>query len=110
MESTTHNLRRMTASESQAAAGAFHQTMKTRRSVRNFCPDPLPEGVIEKAILTAGTAPNGANLQPWHFAIVRSAGIKRRIREAAEAEERKFYQERALERRGWSGEGQPPTS
>ena len=97
MESIPHTWSPMPASESQAAVEAFHQVMRTRRSVRDFSSDPLPEGVLEQAILTAGTAPNGANLQPWHVAIVRSADIKRRIREAAEAEERNFYEGRAPE-------------
>lgn len=78
-------------------AQAFYQRMKTRRSVRDFSPDPIPRMVIEQALLTAGTAPSGANKQPWHFAVVTDPAVKRDIRLAAEAEEREFYQRRASE-------------
>jgi len=66
-------------------------SLKTRRTCRYFAEDPVPREVIEAAIEAAGTAPNGANHQPWHFAVVHSPGKKRAIREAAEAEERRFY-------------------
>lgn len=79
----------------QARANEIYFRQRTRRTVRDFSPDPIPEGVIEKAILTAGTAPNGANLQPWHFAVVRNPEKKREIRLAAEEEERAFYSGRA---------------
>ncbi|GHC49253.1 nitroreductase family protein [Roseibacillus persicicus] len=85
----------LTEKEALAASEEFYELMRSRRTVRDFSPDPIPEGVVENAILTAGTAPNGANLQPWHFAIVKSAEVKRQIREAAEEEEREFYQSRA---------------
>ena len=81
----------------QARAEAFYQRMKTRRSVRHFSARPIPEGVVENAIRAAGTSPSGANLQPWHFAVVRDPGIKRCIRLAAEEEERSFYESRAPE-------------
>ncbi|HSH08827.1 MAG TPA: nitroreductase family protein, partial [Oceanipulchritudo sp.] len=83
--------------EMRARAQAAYARLRTRRSVRDFAPDPIPEGVLESAILAAGTAPNGANLQPWHFAVVRDPGVKRQIREAAEEEERAFYGDRAPE-------------
>jgi len=73
----------------------FLELMKNRRSVRDFSSRPVPVEIIENAILTAGTAPNGANLQPWHFAVARSSEIKQKIREAAEEEERAFYNDRA---------------
>ncbi|GAA5479750.1 nitroreductase family protein [Haloferula helveola] len=69
--------------------------LRQRRSVRDFAADEVPQEVIEQCLLAAGSAPNGANLQPWHFAVVRGAETKRRIREAAEAEEREFYGGRA---------------
>ncbi len=81
--------------ESQEKSLLFYQSAKTRRSVRDFSPRPLPSGILENAILAAGTAPNGANLQPWHFAVVQTAEMKKKIREAAEEEERSFYSERA---------------
>lgn len=74
---------------------AFYQLMKRRRSVRDFSSRDVPHEIIENAILTAGTAPNGANLQPWHFAVAQSSDIKKKIREAAEEEEREFYTNRA---------------
>jgi len=73
----------------------FYQEIKRRRSVRDFSDRPIPFDVIQNAILAAGTAPNGANLQPWHFAMVQDSQIKRKIREGAEEEERKFYGHRA---------------
>lgn len=76
-------------------ADEFYEQMKRRRSVRDFSDRPVSRKIIEKAILTAGTAPNGANLQPWYFAVAESVGVKKKIREAAEEEERAFYSERA---------------
>jgi nitroreductase len=77
------------------AARDFHALMQQRRTVRDFDPRPVPRTVIEACIAAAGTAPSGANQQPWHFVAVSDAGAKRRIREAAEAEEREFYERRA---------------
>lgn len=76
-------------------AEEFYELMKNRRSVRDFSSRPVPRQIIETAIQTAGTAPNGANLQPWHFAVVESSDIKKKIRKAAEEEEKTFYSERA---------------
>jgi nitroreductase len=70
----------------------FLDLMQTRRSVRDFSPEPVPRDLIETAIRTAGTAPSGANRQPWHFVVVEDADLKRRIRQAAEAEERENYE------------------
>lgn len=81
--------------EMQARAQAFFDEMRTRRTVRAFSDAPVPRGVIAHAIRTAGTAPSGAHKQPWHFAAVSDPDVKRRIREAAEAEERAFYGGRA---------------
>jgi nitroreductase len=72
-------------------ARTFYETMKRRRTVRDFSSRPVPRALIESALLAAGTAPSGANQQPWHFAVVVDPSIKRQIRDAAEAEERKFY-------------------
>jgi nitroreductase len=76
-------------------AEAFEATMRTRRTVRQFADTPVPRALIESAIRTAGRAPCGANQQPWTFVAVSDPGTKRRIREAAEAEERAFYGGRA---------------
>ncbi|WP_226700549.1 nitroreductase family protein [Qipengyuania gaetbuli] len=74
-----------------ARARAMRDRLKERRTCRYFSDRPVPREVIEAAIEAAGTAPNGANHQPWHFAVVSSHDKKRAIREAAEAEERAFY-------------------
>lgn len=75
----------------------FYKLMARRRSVRAFSADPVPQSVLEDAIRTAGSAPSGANMQPWHFAVVQNPDLKRRIRVAAEAEERELYEHRATE-------------
>lgn len=80
---------------SAEAAEHFKTSISTRRSVRHFSTDPIPDGVVETCIAAAATAPSGANLQPWHFAVVRNPSTKRAIRLAAEAEERQFYDCRA---------------
>lgn len=71
------------------------ELLKKRRTVRDFSSQAVPQEVIESAIKAAATAPNGANQQPWHFAAISNPEMKRRIREAAEAEERAFYGGRA---------------
>lgn len=81
----------------QARAIAFHEQMASRRSIRAFSDKPVPKGVIEHCVLTAGSAPSGANHQPWYFACVGSHEKKVEIREAAEAEEREFYSGRAAQ-------------
>ncbi|MFD8555357.1 nitroreductase family protein, partial [Streptomyces fradiae] len=83
------------AEEAAGRARAFCEVMARRRTVRDFCDRPLPEGVVEWAIRTAATAPSGANVQPWRFVVVTDPERKRRLREAAEAEEREFYDRRA---------------
>lgn len=75
----------------RAAARTFHEQMVTRHSVRDFADTPVPREVIEQCVLTAGTAPSGANHQPWHFEAIAAPDLKAAIREAAEEEERKFY-------------------
>lgn len=85
----------LSAAESQRRAAAFAAEAARRRTVRDFAPTPLPEGVVEDCLRAAGTAPSGANLQPWHFVVVTDAATKRRIRAAAEAEEAEFYAHRA---------------
>lgn len=82
-------------SQRQERAEAIYQDLRTRRSVRDFSPQPVPTEVIEKCLLAAGTAPNGANLQPWHFCVVGDPQIKRQIRLGAEKEEHEFYNGRA---------------
>ena len=81
--------------EMREAARAFLETMRRRRTVRDFSDRPVPRDVIESCILAAGTAPNGANRQPWRFVVVADADTKARIRAEAEVEERAFYRERA---------------
>ena len=74
---------------------AFHDRMRTRRTVRHYSSDHVPDALIDQAIAVAGSAPSGANLQPWRFVVVRDGEVKRRIRDAAESEESHFYQHRA---------------
>jgi nitroreductase len=76
-------------------ARAFYGDLVRRRTVRDFDTRPVPSQVIEACLLAAGTAPSGANQQPWFFSVITDPEHKRRVREAAEAEERSFYQERA---------------
>ncbi|MDE0914453.1 MAG: nitroreductase family protein [Planctomycetota bacterium] len=78
--------------EMLAAASAFRQELEARRSVRSFSTDLIPAGVIEECLRAAGSAPSGANLQPWSFVVVRDPALKRRIREAAELEEHENYE------------------
>ena len=73
----------------------FYEDVQRRRTVRDFSARPVPREIIDTALRAAGTAPSGANLQPWHFVVVSGAGTKRRIREAAEIEEAEFYSHRA---------------
>ena len=73
----------------------FYADMNRRRTVRDFSDRPVPRDIIETALKVANTAPSGANLQPWHFAVVSGPETKRKIRVAAEAEEREFYSHRA---------------
>ena len=79
------------------AAQRFYEILNQRRSVRFFSDRPVPRAVIENLILAAGTAPSGANKQPWRFVAVQDPAIKKEIREGAEAEEREFYYRRANE-------------
>ncbi|MCH2151004.1 MAG: nitroreductase family protein [Planctomycetota bacterium] len=83
--------------EPVAVADAFFEKMNARRSVRQFSDEPVPEALIRSLIATAGTAPSGANKQPWRFAAVQDPALKSEIRCAAEAEEQAFYSGRASE-------------
>ncbi len=81
--------------ERLARARMFADEMATRRTVRDFSSKSVPRAVIEACINTASTAPSGANQQPWHFVAISNPEVKHRIREAAEKEEREFYEHRA---------------
>ncbi len=78
-----------------ARARGFHADIARRRTVRQFSDRAVPRAVVEACLMAAGTAPSGANLQPWHFTVVESDAARERIREEAEVEEREFYQGRA---------------
>lgn len=80
------------------AATEFYNVMRKRRSVRMFADTPVDQAVIEQIVRAAGSAPSGANKQPWRFVCVQDPAIKKQIREGAEEEERAFYQERANEK------------
>jgi nitroreductase len=87
--------RRLDPDSMWARAEAFRTEVSRRRTVRDFSPEPVPRRVIESCLAAAGSAPSGANQQPWRFVAVSDPAVKRAIREAAEAEEREFYDRRA---------------
>lgn len=97
--------RRLLPDDMQKRAIAFLDAMKDRHTVRDFSPEPVPRRLIETCLAVAATAPSGANLQPWHFAVIGSPAIKQRIRREAEEEERSFYAGKAGEE--WLGALQP---
>lgn len=90
-------LKQKTVSENEVLSNSkkFLLEMKQRRSVRHFSDRPIPLEAIKNIITTAATAPSGANKQPWKFVIVQNADVKRKIRKAAEKEEKEFYNKRA---------------
>ena len=90
-------LERLPAETALERSRAFLALMQTRRSIRHFSPDPVAPELIENAVRTAGSAPSGANQQPWTFVVITSEETKRAIREAAEREEELLYRERASE-------------
>ena len=79
----------------QLRSQIFFENLSTRRTIRNFLDKPVPRDIIENCIKTAGTAPSGANMQPWHFVLISNPEIKTKIRVAAEKEEKEFYETRA---------------
>ena len=79
----------------------FYDQMRTRRTVRHFSQRPIPMEVVENALRAAGTAPSGANLQPWHFVVITEPDLKAQIRTAAEREEQAFYGD-APRTNGWT--------
>ncbi len=81
--------------EMVARALDFESLLKNRRSVRAFSPENIPLEIIKRCISAAGASPSGANRQPWHFVVISDPVIKKKIREAAEAEEREFYNGKA---------------
>jgi len=87
--------RELAADEMATRARDFAGEMSRRRTVRDFSGRQVPRALIEECLRAAGTAPSGANQQPWHFVAVSDPAVKSRIREAAEAEEREFYAHRA---------------
>ncbi|MFN8374877.1 MAG: nitroreductase family protein [Anaerolineae bacterium] len=85
---------RLSPEEQLTQSRVFLEKMRTRRTVREYSPEPVPFELIANAIATASTAPSGANQQPWTFVVVSSPDIKRQIRAAAEAEEKESYEKR----------------
>ena len=92
------DFREISSDEQSRRANDFFEMLRRRRTVRDYSDRDVPLELIEKAIATAGTAPSGANLQPWRFVVVRDAEIKRKIREAAEIEEYESYHNRMSEK------------
>ncbi|MBL8220624.1 MAG: nitroreductase family protein [Bryobacterales bacterium] len=94
MERVPLHFERLTQQEQLSRSRAMLHHFTRRRSVRAFSPDPVPFELIENAIRIAGSAPSGANQQPWRFIVVRDPELKRQIRQAAETEERENYEHR----------------
>ena len=86
-----------TPEEMRQAAHGFYVRIRARRTVREFSTQPVDRGIIEDALRAAGTAPSGANMQPWHYVAISEPQLKQKIRLAAEQEEREFYARRASE-------------
>ncbi len=86
---------RLPEAEVRARASAFNVLMQRRRTLRFFSADAVPRDIIESCLLAAGSAPSGANQQPWQFVAIADPLLKHTIREGAEAEEREFYERRA---------------
>lgn len=89
------NYKEFSLEEMQKRAEEFYKDLNRRRTVREFLDKKVPIEIIKNCLLAAGTAPSGANIQPWHFVVVSDSKIKKQIREAAEIEEREFYERRA---------------
>ena len=89
------NYSRLPEDEMVDHAHSFREKVETRRTVRFFSSDPVPIEIIMECIQAAGTAPSGANMQPWHFVVVTNGVLKSKIRIAAEEEEKEFYEHRA---------------
>lgn len=92
------NFQHLSPEEQKRRAVEFYEMLNRRRTVRDFSSEPVPFEIIEKAIQAAGTAPSGANMQPWRFVVVQDAETKRKIRIAAEEEEYKSYHGRMSEK------------
>jgi nitroreductase len=95
MNSEKLNFTKQSESKIIQQSKLFYDKIKKRRTVRDFSTDAIPLEIIQNAIMSAGTAPSGANMQPWHFSVTTDPKVKYRIRVEAEKEERKFYNERA---------------
>jgi nitroreductase len=89
---------RLSSEEQKNRVNEFYELMNRRRTVRDYSDEPVSFEIIEKAIRTAGTAPSGANMQPWRFVVVKDPDVKRQIRIAAEEEEFESYHKRMPER------------
>ncbi|MCH7897949.1 MAG: nitroreductase family protein [Proteobacteria bacterium] len=92
-----HQYQEFPLAEMRERVTAFYENLDRRRTVRDFSDRPVPRDIIETALKAGNTAPSGANLQPWHFVVISGAATKKKIREAAEIEEREFYEHRASE-------------
>jgi len=90
-----HQYKRLSETEMLNKSKVFYEEIKKRRTVREFSNQAVPIEIIENCIKAAGTAPSGANLQPWHFVVVSNPEVKKKIRNAAEEEEKEFYSKRA---------------
>jgi len=94
-ETVKYKHKKITSNEILLKSKEFYKIIKNRRSIRDFKKSSVNDDIIKYAILSAGTAPSGANLQPWHFVIIKNINIKKKIRLAAEKEEKNFYNYKA---------------
>jgi len=92
---TLNQYNKLSESEMLNRSKVFYEEIKKRRTVREFSNQTVPKEIIENCIKAAGTAPSGANLQPWHFVVISNPDVKKKIRIAAEEEEKEFYTNRA---------------
>ena len=95
MEFQKLKFKKKTKEEMVRRSKRFLEMIKSRRTVRDFSEKNIPEGVIKNAVKAAASAPSGANKEPWHFVIVKDPAVKKKIRVAAEKEEKEFYEHRA---------------
>ncbi len=89
--------RKHSSDEMRSRSRGYNEEMQRRRTVRDFSDQPVHRDIIENCLRVAGSAPSGANLQPWHFVVISDPVLKQKIRIAAEEEEREFYRHRAPE-------------
>lgn len=97
-ESISNYFQEYSLEEMKLRAENFRIEMQGRRSVRDFSSRAVPKEIIEDCLLVAGSAPSGANMQPWHFVVVNDSEMKKKIRTEAEKNENEFYDHKATDK------------